>query len=420
MKKTVLKLDTAFTKYTLLFSLIVCLILGAGVAAVLLLSALIGGQSTNGLSIAPLFFAALAVPTVLTVENILLLFLRPLDKYSLAAKKLGIVTLFFGITYTLMLFFLGDIEFGVDYDVALYDYQQHTPVWTQAQLTVIFFFALGLIGYLLLTHWAPVYQPPLVTVFSIAAIYAGVTVSVLFCVQTLFYQNGAYRYGSFWLCILPFNFILMCARSILVTVKEKAALERENPDREKLTGLSKLLMKANTLPLFGLIALLPFFDAVTFILVLFGQEPDAIIRAWTNTADWTMSQMTAPPDLPYDAHYLCTVAARGHAKVVKPLRTGRRHGHAVTVNRQLCVANAFEDLIHERTPRFHRAIRGFYDKYGYPIAKHIKSKTAADIVYFMMKPLEWVFLLALYLFDRRPENRIAVQYPHSAPPKPAH
>ena len=41
----------------------------------------------------------------------------------------------------------------------------------------------------------------------------------------------------------------------------------------------------------------------------------------------------------------------------------------------------------------------------------------ADIIYFLMKPLEWLFLLVLYLFDTNPENRIAVQYPHKPLPK---
>lgn len=34
----------------------------------------------------------------------------------------------------------------------------------------------------------------------------------------------------------------------------------------------------------------------------------------------------------------------------------------------------------------------------------------ADIVYILMKPLEWCFLIFLYLFDTRPERRIANQY----------
>ena len=63
------------------------------------------------------------------------------------------------------------------------------------------------------------------------------------------------------------------------------------------------------------------------------------------------------------------------------------------VNRQLCVANAFEQLLEERTPRFHRALRKFYDTYGYPVSKYIRTPLTADIIYLLMKPLEWMFVL---------------------------
>ena len=49
----------------------------------------------------------------------------------------------------------------------------------------------------------------------------------------------------------------------------------------------------------------------------------------------------------------------------------------------------------------------------YPIAKHIKTAKAADITYLIMKPLEYFFVIFLYLFDTKPENRINIQYiPH--------
>ena len=73
-------------------------------------------------------------------------------------------------------------------------------------------------------------------------------------------------------------------------------------------------------------------------------------------------------------------------------------------------ANAFEQVLEEKTPRFHRFLRCNYDRYGYPFAKHIKKKWAMDLIYYLMKPLEWIFLLVLYLVDRKPENRIAMQY----------
>lgn len=34
----------------------------------------------------------------------------------------------------------------------------------------------------------------------------------------------------------------------------------------------------------------------------------------------------------------------------------------------------------------------------------------SNITYVLMKPLEWCFLLVLYSVDKRPEDRIALQY----------
>ena len=44
------------------------------------------------------------------------------------------------------------------------------------------------------------------------------------------------------------------------------------------------------------------------------------------------------------------------------------------------------------------------------LAKLIHSKYTADLIYVLMKPLEWIFLIVLYLTDVNPENRIAIQY----------
>lgn len=151
--------------------------------------------------------------------------------------------------------------------------------------------------------------------------------------------------------------------------------------------------------------------------MLLGQGLDAPIKAFTDTADWTFSKQTPPPPLEYDGHYLCTVAAGGHKKIVKPLRLGTRRNETIIVNRQLCIANAFEELIQEKTPRFHRWIRAFYDTYGYPLSRKITTPVRADIIYILMKPLEWAFLIFLYAFDLRPEQRIARQYIYNEPNK---
>ena len=160
----------------------------------------------------------------------------------------------------------------------------------------------------------------------------------------------------------------------------------------------------------ALLLMLPLYGIVIAILCLFGQKPDSVIEAFTKTSDWVLSTEIAPPPVEYDSHYLCTVSLQGHKELVKPIRYGIRRGERIVVNRQLCVANAFEQLLEERTPKFHRAVRNFYDKHGYPISKWITNPWSADVVYILMKPLEWFFVAVLYLFDEKPENRICSQY----------
>ncbi len=138
-------------------------------------------------------------------------------------------------------------------------------------------------------------------------------------------------------------------------------------------------------------------------------HPAGAIEAFTQTCgEGYFAQLQKPVG---DCHYLCTVAAQGHPRLVKPERLGRRRGRPILVNRQLAVANAFEDLLHERWPRFGRAARRLYDRLGLPVSALIRSRWVADAVYLAMKPAEWGFYLALLLLDRSPpEGRIDRMY----------
>ena len=289
----------------------------------------------------------------------------------------------------------------------LVNYQQHSILALDAIPSVAALAGLAFAGYLVLRFVPPERQPPLVCVLALAAAYCGVGLCVLWCVQTAWDP---------FLMLYPANCALVLLKAVYRTVRRKSALWTSGEQPVRCEPLAALLARGMRLPWVALLAVLPMLGVLAGVLTLFGQTPDALIRAWTETAYWTFSQKTPPPNVFMDTHYLCTAAARGHPKLVKPLRVGRRHGHTVLVNRQLCVANAFEGLLEEKTPRLHRAVRRFYDRTGYPIARHIRSPWAADAVYCLMKPLEWLFLLVLYAADPRPEDRIAVQYPHTAPP----
>lgn len=159
---------------------------------------------------------------------------------------------------------------------------------------------------------------------------------------------------------------------------------------------------------------LPILLLLTALLLLVGQKPDSMIRAFTDTYKHGFSQWDYKcQNVECGGHFLCSVAANGHAKFVKPQRLGIRNGGTIICNRQLLVSNAFEELLQEHFPRLHRVVRLQYNKVGPLIHRHygiFNNKFVSDFIYVAMKPLEWFFLLTLYTVDRNPENRIAKQY----------
>jgi hypothetical protein len=144
------------------------------------------------------------------------------------------------------------------------------------------------------------------------------------------------------------------------------------------------------------------------ILYVFGQKPDSIISQFTESCGYLLSyhqHCSCGGD-----HYLCSIAANGNKKLVKPVRFGFRKNERILVNRQLLIANAFENWLEEHCPKTHRAIRNAYDGCNIPVNAWSKKRRFANFLYLLMKPLEWLFLLWLYTFDTKPEDRIAKQY----------
>lgn len=297
----------------------------------------------------------------------------------------------------------------------------HEPVAGEHVMTLIVIAVVGFLAYLILKY-AGRHLAPLAKVFCIGGIYGGVIVNVLFLMQLLcgarpvdispgqvFGENIVYILCE---CVVPVLFLIHVGRMFSGFIRQQAE-EQEKiryEGNDFLAGCNRFLCKGINLYWAAFLAMIPLYGIVICILCLFGQKPDSVIKAFTQTSDWILSGEISPPPVEYDAHYLCTVSLRGHRGLVKPIRYGIRRGNRIVVNRQLCVANAFEQLLQERTPRFHKAVRHFYDTYGYPISKWITNPWSADVVYLIMKPLEWIFVAVLYLFDEKPENRICSQY----------
>lgn len=356
-----------------------------------------------------ILFLLIGVPVILTLINIVMLFCERKAKKAFSAT-LDILIFALGIPFTALLWLSYEfVEWDVQVDdlYGLHDNLAYTPISYEFMPAILLTAFLAFLGFALIRAKKGK-LPPLICALCYCAMFVGCILSVACIVQV----SEHFTKGVVWLfTLLPFNYILCAVRVMRGSVREIAASVR---DREYSSPILRFCQRVTSnsagFMLFSFLMTAPFLFVILTVLVLFGQAPDAHIRAFTETAEWTLSQKIPPPRLDYHGHYLCTVAARGDEKVVKPLRAGKRRGRLIVVNRQLLVANAFEDLIMEKAPRLHKIIRGIYDRTGLPISKYINTRSRSNAVYLLMKPLEWLFVIILYSLDRKPENRIALQY----------
>lgn len=373
----------------------------------------------------------LGLPAALVVADIVLAMKRKrYPVFELTAFSIG------GF-YMALAYWIWDLP-SYDKPINIYDGMKsaHAPVNPEYSAALVLFALLGLASYMIL-RFHKKKLPPLIEVILLGGMYVGMLLCIVFLYQLVMGVHpqpadmsaleGAMdeEYLKSWkvsldevdyfiilcLCVVPVLFLIHCIQLMITMMKEKAQEQSSKKyDNPLINRVNRIFVKCMGKYLLAVLAMLPLLAVLSAILLLFGQQPDSVILAFTKTSDWILSKEISPPPVAYDMHYLCTVSLRGHRKLVKPLRYGMRRNEKIVVNRQLCVANAFEQMIQERTPRFHRAVRAFYDNYGYPISKHIRTAFAADIVYILMKPLEWTFVIALYMVEEKPEDKIASQY----------
>lgn len=348
------------------------------------------------------FIICYATPLSLTIWNIY----NCLSEKPKNEKLISSLTMLIGgILY--ILFHLTFNMYG-NWDKQIYFQQIHYSLSTE-YLGILWIAAIGFIAYFVLLYVASWKIPPLLSAFLIAFLILLNIIQLAYAIQIS--KNVEWQFCVIYL--YNFNILLLSARVVYKQMREQVEHLRDRIPKEGHNKFKWLYNKIDSITTFTIFVFIVLFFVVAvleIIFVLAGQGLDAPIKAFTETADWTFSKQIPPPPKEYNGHYLCTVAAGGHSKVVKPLRLGTRGGETIVVNRQLCIANAFEEVIYEIAPRFHKIVRYAYDKYGYPISRHITTPLRADIIYFLMKPLELIFLAFIYLVDLRPEKRIARQY----------
>ena len=357
-----------------------------------------------------ILFVLVGVPVVLTLMNIILLFSE--KKFKAMTVNLIDLTIFaLGILYTVILaVYIGFCDWNVQIygseDKFSYGYT-YTPISFKSLPAFITLCFVAVAGYALIRIFRKKLSPVIASL-CYGGIFLGFCLTVALTIQMSCEMNDLIT----WLFLLfPYNYILCSARLMRNTVSEYAKIIADTNYKNKALQIcKKILSRSASFMVISFFMSVPILFLVIIVLILFGQQPDSIIKAFTDTAEWTLSQKIPPPRLDWGGHYLCTVAACGDAGVVKPLRVGRRNNELIIVNRQLLIANAFEDLLTCKAPKMHRIIRKTYDRLGFPISKYITTKRRSDFVYFIMKPLEWLFLFVLYTIDVKPENRIHMQY----------
>lgn len=347
-------------------------------------------------------FFIVIIPGGLSVWNIYNLF----SKKPKAQRFAAWATIIVGGLFYLLLF---GLEFSTagDWYEQIYETELHFSISSDFGWTAILPAVFGFIGLLALISFKAEQLPPLVSAFSIAGVVLLNVFQITEAIQLAKNISGI----AIMLYVYHANIFILSVSAVKNQIKQQLEIFDDLKYRERKPY--RLYYRIYSISQYSVLVFACLFVVIAVLEIVFiltGQGADAPIKAFKDTADWTFSQQLPPPPKRYEGHYLCTVAAGGHKKIVKPLRYGTRHGATIIVNRQLCVANAFEDYIHEKLPKFHKFIRGAYDKYGYPISKHITTPRRADVVYILMKPLEWLFLIFLYTFDAKPEQRISRQY----------
>lgn len=249
--------------------------------------------------------------------------------------------------------------------------------------------------------------PPVPELLLNLLLLLGLAINVLLC----FHLPELWVFGN-----IPIILLI-----VMKLMKHQAMLESRFLKEEASTGnaLDKwaryilTLEPAMKFPLMAAL-LVPLTVLVSLFLMLFGQKPDALIRVFTETYKHGFSALDHQCDnVVCGGHFLCSVGANGHNALVKPIRYGVRNGKRILCNRQLLISNAFEELMQEKFPTTHALVRKNYNRVGLVIHQYygvFQVKIVSDVVYVLIKPLEWFFLFVLYTFDHRPENRIALQY----------
>lgn len=175
-----------------------------------------------------------------------------------------------------------------DWNESIFHFEIHTPIATEMMLTICIFILVAILGYLILRFAKINKLSPLALVLAMSALYIGVIVAGLWICQVF-----KMSIENLILILFPLNVIVIFIKVIKDVIikwnseyKDKRRVLKDN----KLINLcNKILNNSLNWPWLALIFMVPLLGILIGILALFGQAPDSVIRAFTETAEWNLS-----------------------------------------------------------------------------------------------------------------------------------
>ena len=255
--------------------------------------------------------------------------------------------------------------------------------------------------------------PPLCELFINVFILIGIVINILICIHIESDDAGFVVWGLGNVPIILVMLIRLCENQKILS---QHILSNNYQSDNFIGKLCLSILSLDPILKYPILTILiiPILISFSLFLILFEQKPDSLIREFTDTYKHGFSQLDHLCDnVECGGHYLCSVGANGHRSIVKPIRYGERNGNKIICNRQLLVSNAFEEIIQTKFPRLHSSIRNQYNKIGDTIHENYEVyniKIVSDLVYILMKPLELLFLITIYMVEKKPEDLIARQY----------
>lgn len=239
-----------------------------------------------------IFITFPVILSILTIINIIALFwVFKNIEWQKALKKFEYITIVMGAIYTFFYISVSNIIFDGEWSQTLYNNEIHQPVWTSAMPTIFVLCIIGILGYLLLSLVNLRKTPPLILVLAISAMYLGIFECIMWCVQVLSKE--------YWiLCVFPLNCIIIFINTIRNKIIEWNLVGQHKYnfflEMPILNYINNRIYKAELWPFIAFILMWPLLGIILCIFILFGQKPDYILKAWTETAEWRLSKRTAP------------------------------------------------------------------------------------------------------------------------------